>query len=109
MPGDHEFLPAEKRRSARWEHLRGRTNSLRAVLWVPSEAAEREEREKMTMPNAGLSKVDASSSFYITGGTMPHDATSYVERAADHELYNGLRNGDYCHVLTARQMGKSSL
>ncbi|MCP4696522.1 MAG: hypothetical protein GY862_06705 [Gammaproteobacteria bacterium] len=47
--------------------------------------------------------------FYITGGTLPLDATSYVERRADSELFDALRNGDFCYVLTSRQMGKSSL
>src|SRR5881275_452949 len=49
------------------------------------------------------------SSFYITGGTLRPDAPSYVERQADTELYDGLRHGEFCYVLTPRQMGKSSL
>src|SRR5262245_15984099 len=49
------------------------------------------------------------SPFYVTGGTMPRDAPSYVERSADRELYDGLQRGDYCYVLTSRQLGKSSL
>jgi WD40 repeat protein len=48
-------------------------------------------------------------SFYVVGGTMRPDALSYVRRDADEELYNGLVENEFCHVLTARQMGKSSL
>jgi WD40 repeat protein len=48
-------------------------------------------------------------SFYITGGTMGQDAPSYVERQADQDLYDGLQRGEFCYVLTSRQMGKSSL
>ncbi|MCC2668052.1 MAG: WD-repeat protein [Armatimonadetes bacterium] len=47
--------------------------------------------------------------FYITGGTLRADAPSYVERAADRELYDALSRSDCCYVLTSRQMGKSSL
>src|SRR5262245_27649935 len=48
-------------------------------------------------------------SFYVTGGTLESNSPSYVEREADRHLYNGLLNGEFCYVLTARQMGKSSL
>lgn len=47
--------------------------------------------------------------FYVVGGTMWPDAQSYVRRSSDEELYTGLMENDFCHVLTARQMGKSSL
>jgi hypothetical protein len=47
--------------------------------------------------------------FYVVGGTVPPDAPSYVRRAADAELYKRVGAGDFCYVLTTRQMGKSSL
>src|SRR5437773_8225111 len=47
--------------------------------------------------------------FYVTGGTLRQDALSYVERRADRDLYEGLQRGEFCYVLTSRQMGKSSL
>ncbi len=49
------------------------------------------------------------NSFYVTGGTLRRDAPSYVPRQADQDLYEGLRQGKFCYVLTSRQMGKSSL
>ena len=53
--------------------------------------------------------VPPSSSFYITGGTLPPEASSYVTRQADEDLRNALLAGEYCYVLNSRQMGKSSL
>src|SRR5512137_1374031 len=47
--------------------------------------------------------------FFVTGGTVPLHAASYLERAADQELRQALLAGEYCFLLNARQMGKSSL
>ncbi|HVG20498.1 MAG TPA: AAA-like domain-containing protein, partial [Blastocatellia bacterium] len=47
--------------------------------------------------------------FYVVGGSMCYDAPSYVERKADKDLFSALLRDEFCHVLTARQMGKSSL
>ncbi len=51
----------------------------------------------------------ADAAFFVSGGTLPLSAGSYVERAADRALYEALASGRYAYVLNARQMGKSSL
>jgi hypothetical protein len=52
---------------------------------------------------------NAETSFYVTGGSLQRGAASYVERQADRDLYHSLIRGEFCYVLTSRQMGKSSL
>jgi WD40 repeat protein len=46
---------------------------------------------------------------YNIGGSLPDRSLSYIVRAADRELAEYLQTGGFCYILTARQMGKSSL
>jgi hypothetical protein len=39
------------------------------------------------------------SRFFVTGGTMKPGTPSYIERAADAELYNAALAGEYCKAL----------
>lgn len=50
-----------------------------------------------------------SKRFFQAGGSLGTGLPSYIERQADHDLYDHLKLGDFCYVLTARQVGKSSL
>jgi ABC-type branched-subunit amino acid transport system substrate-binding protein len=47
--------------------------------------------------------------YYQVGGTLQPNNPSYIERAADKELYEQLLVGNFCCVFNSRQMGKSSL
>ncbi len=47
--------------------------------------------------------------YFVAGGTLRPNTPSYVQRPADDELFNLALNGEFCYVLTSRQMGKSSL
>lgn len=47
--------------------------------------------------------------YYQVGGSLHHDAPSYIVRQSDRELYDALISGEFCYVLHSRQMGKSSL
>lgn len=51
----------------------------------------------------------AGRSFFVAGGALPSDAISYIQREADERLFASLVAGEFCFVLTSRQMGKSSL
>ncbi|HET9590964.1 MAG TPA: AAA-like domain-containing protein [Anaerolineales bacterium] len=51
----------------------------------------------------------APQEFFVAGGTLWREAPSYIRRPADEELFRLSLAGEYCNVLAARQMGKSSL
>ncbi len=68
-----------------------------------SRAAIADSRATGEMPAVALPP------FYVTGGSLPEDACSYVERQADRDLLTALRAGQFCYVLDSRQVGKSSL
>ncbi len=49
------------------------------------------------------------SDFFVAGGTLRPDSLSYVPRSADKELFELALASEFGYVLSARQMGKSSL
>ncbi|MFB2921683.1 AAA-like domain-containing protein, partial [Aerosakkonema funiforme] len=51
----------------------------------------------------------SSDKSYQVGGSLEYQHPTYVVRQADEQLYDGLKNGEFCYVLNSRQMGKSSL
>ncbi len=46
---------------------------------------------------------------YRFSGSLPENASTYVTREADKELYDSLTTGKFCYVLNTRQSGKSSI
>ncbi|MEM8642147.1 MAG: AAA-like domain-containing protein [Cyanobacteria bacterium P01_G01_bin.54] len=46
---------------------------------------------------------------YQVGGSLTTQSPSYITRQADTDLYQALKQGEFCYVFNARQMGKSSL
>jgi RHS repeat-associated protein len=51
----------------------------------------------------------ANKQIYTVGGTVQAGGGVYIPRSSDDELFEHCRASEFCYVLTARQMGKSSL
>lgn len=65
---------------------------------------------ELVFENALLKNAEQPTIFdYQVGGSLPMNAPTYVVRSADRLLYQALKRGEFCYILNARQMGKSSL
>ena len=65
---------------------------------------------ELKIENDLLRSGEEPSTFdYQVGGSLPMNAPTYVVRSADRQLYKALTKGEFCYILNARQMGKSSL
>ncbi|HEY9768462.1 MAG TPA: AAA-like domain-containing protein [Coleofasciculaceae cyanobacterium] len=47
--------------------------------------------------------------FYKVGGSLRYGHPTYITRVADCDIYDALKQKEFCYVLNSRQMGKSSL
>jgi hypothetical protein len=86
-----------------------KSNQLQQIKVTVGEKPGKIEKFPFSSPLISVSDLPATEFEYQVGGSLPANAPTYVTRAADRELYNSLTNGEFCYVLTSRQMGKSSL
>ena len=50
-----------------------------------------------------------NNSYFKVGGSLRYGDPTYITREADRDIYNALKQQEFCYVLNSRQMGKSSL
>ncbi|NJL11479.1 MAG: hypothetical protein HC908_18775 [Calothrix sp. SM1_7_51] len=64
----------------------------------------------MSIDNALLKQKQSNQEYqYQVGGSLLPGNPTYIKRQADIDLYKALKQGDFCYIFNARQMGKSSL
>ena len=56
-----------------------------------------------------MDDISTNSSIYQAGGSLSRGFPTYVQREADEKIFQHILAGDFCFVLAARQMGKSSM
>ena len=67
-------------------------------------------QQELIFENDLLKSTEQPATFdYQVGGSLAMDSPAYVVRSADRNLYKALKQGEFCYILNARQMGKSSL
>ncbi|HHP7229950.1 MAG TPA: AAA-like domain-containing protein [Xenococcaceae cyanobacterium] len=49
------------------------------------------------------------NNYFKVGGSLRYGHPTYITRKADRDIYNALKQKEFCYVLNSRQMGKSSL
>ncbi|MDJ0726810.1 MAG: AAA family ATPase, partial [Prochloraceae cyanobacterium] len=87
------------------EKVKERTKELSQTL----EILKATQAELVIENNLLKSAEDFSNFNYQVGGSLPVESPTYVVRQADRYLYKALKLGEFCYILNARQMGKSSL
>src|SRR5262249_11393285 len=60
-------------------------------------------QQRSNLPGAAQEApmIASETAFYVTGGTLRSDASSYVERQADRDLHPALTRGEFCYVLAS--------
>jgi len=87
------------------EKVKERTQELSQTLEILKAT-----QAELILENNLLKSSDEFSNYdYQVGGSLPINSPTYVVRQADRYLYKALKQGQFCYILNARQMGKSSL